>query len=67
MTLIGHSLGVVLHEHPVINAKTEQELQPGMLLAIEPAVRTDDGVTYHTEDLILVTDGDPQIVSRAGQ
>lgn len=67
MTLIGHSLGVVLHEHPVINAATEEPLQPGMLLAIEPAAATADGVFYHIEDLVLVTDGAPQIVSRAGE
>ncbi|MFN8513508.1 MAG: Xaa-Pro peptidase family protein [Thermomicrobiales bacterium] len=67
MTLIGHSLGVVLHEHPVINAATEEPLQPGMLLAIEPAVGTTGGVMYHIEDLVLVTDGEPQIVSRAGE
>lgn len=67
MTLIGHSLGVVLHEHPVINAATEEPLQPGMLLAIEPAVVTEGGAIYHIEDLVLVTDGEPRIVSRGGE
>ena len=63
--LIGHSLGVVLHEHPTINRVTAEIVQPGMLFCIEPASLAPDGNQYHIEDLVLATDAGPQIVSRA--
>lgn len=65
MTLVGHSLGVVLHEHPVLNAATEEPLQPGIVLCVEPATQDDAGDRYHIEDLLLVTEGEPEILSRA--
>lgn len=65
MTLVGHSLGVVLHEHPVLNAATAEPLQPGMVLCVEPATQDADGDRYHIEDLVLVADGEPRVLSRA--
>ncbi len=65
MPLLGHSLGVVLHEYPIINRVTDEPLQPGMLFCIEPASMTAGGDQYHIEDLVLVTESGPQIVSRA--
>lgn len=65
MPLLGHSLGVVLHEHPIINRVTEELIQPGMMFCIEPASMTARGDQYHIEDLVRITESGPQIVSRA--
>lgn len=67
MTLLGHSLGVVLHEYPIINSMTDEVIQPGMMFCIEPSCTTVDGARYHIEDLVLVTENGPEIVSRAGE
>ncbi|MBV7339581.1 Xaa-Pro peptidase family protein, partial [Chloroflexi bacterium TSY] len=60
---IGHSLGVGLHEFPVLHAQEETTLKPGMVLNIEPAVKDSQGFLYHIEDLFLVTEDDPQILT----
>ena len=60
---IGHSIGVGLHEHPVLRAGDETELLPGMLFNVEPAAVDSRGFLYHIEDLLLVTDGEPEIVT----
>lgn len=56
MPHIGHSFGVELHENPMLRPGDKTVLKPGMILNIEPMVKHASG-TYHTEDLILVTDG----------
>lgn len=66
MPHIGHSLGIGLHEAPIIKPHDGTELLPGMMLAIEPLHFEPTGERYHVEDLIEVTESDPRIVSRAG-
>lgn len=51
---IGHNMGVFIHEKPMLNPQTTIELQPGMVLAIEP-IHVQDGFIYHIEDELVVT------------
>ena len=60
---VGHGLGVGLHEYPVLHAGETAVIEPGMVLNIEPAVKDSQGYLYHLEDLLLVTEGEPQIVT----
>lgn len=64
MPHIGHSLGIVLHEEPMIQPYNAAPLEPGMVINIEP-LYVDADAAYHLEDLVLVTDGDPVILSDA--
>ena len=66
MAHIGHSLGIGLHEHPMISPRTDTLLAENMAIAIEPSCRNADGSRFHIEDLVIVRAGGPQIVSRAG-
>ena len=61
--VVGHSIGVTLHEHPVLRAEDETELKPGMLFNVEPATIDQEGFLYHVEDLLLVTEGEPEIIA----
>jgi Xaa-Pro aminopeptidase len=61
---IGHSLGLVLHERPILSPAETLALQKGMVLAIEPATRDSSG-KYHTEDLIEVTEDGYRLLSRS--
>jgi Xaa-Pro dipeptidase len=61
--VVGHSIGITLHEHPVLRAEDETELKPGMLFNVEPATIDSQGFLYHIEDLLLVTEGEPVIVT----
>ena len=60
---VGHGLGTGLHEYPVLNGREEAELVPGMVLCIEPAVFDSSGFLYHVEDLVLVTEGVPRVLT----
>lgn len=61
---IGHSLGIEMHEAPMINPYNHQELQPSMVFAIEPNHLVPGVEKYHVEDLVLVTSSGPRILSR---
>jgi Xaa-Pro dipeptidase len=67
---IGHGIGVGANEPPYIGetlpGATADEFVPNMLFALEPLVWVEDsgGVGVRIEDMILVTDDAPQVLSR---
>ena len=63
MPHIGHSLGVELHEAPIVEPKEKTVLQENMVFNIEPFFKDTQGQGYHVEDLILVTTQAPRILS----
>lgn len=56
MGLVGHSLGVELHESPVLRPGEAAPLLPGMVLNIEVSVMDEANTYYHLEDLLVVTE-----------
>ena len=68
---IGHGIGIGANEPPYIGedmpGATVYELQPNMVFAVEPLVWVPDvpgGGGVRIEDMVLVTDGDPRVLSR---
>jgi Xaa-Pro aminopeptidase len=61
---IGHSLGLCLHENPLINAVNQTYFEEDMVLAIEP-IYIYNGFFLHTEDLVLVTPKGGKVLSRS--
>lgn len=67
---IGHGIGVGANEPPYIgetlSGATAPVLEPNMVFAIEPLVWVEDsgGVGVRIEDMVLVTDGEPRVLSR---
>ena len=55
----GHSLGLNIHEHPIINAQETLPYEPGMITTVETRARWPGELGYHMEDLIEITDGAP--------
>jgi Xaa-Pro aminopeptidase len=55
MRFLGHGLGLSLHEEPFIAAHTDTVLEAGMVIAIEPVYKAEDGTGYHLEDNLIVT------------
>ncbi len=60
----GHGLGIGMHEFPVLHGRETAEIQPGMVLNLEPAVLDSQGFLYHLEDLFVVTETAPRILTR---
>lgn len=67
MRFLGHGLGLSLHEEPFIAGHTDSVLEAGMVIAIEPVYKADDGIGYHLEDNLIVTPtGVENMTSRFG-
>jgi Xaa-Pro dipeptidase len=68
---IGHGIGIGANEPPYIGetlpGSTAVELKPRMVFAVEPPVWVPDvrgGGGVRIEDMILITEGEPQVLSR---
>jgi Xaa-Pro aminopeptidase len=68
---IGHGVGIGANEPPYLGetlpGAPEYEFQPGMVLAVEPLIWVDGirgGGGVRLEEMVLVTEGDPHVMSR---
>ena len=59
---VGHGLGITLHEDPYISSYHEQELQAGMVLAIEPMFFS-NGEGYQLEEIVSVTTEGAELIT----
>ncbi|HVB65394.1 MAG TPA: Xaa-Pro peptidase family protein [Nitrolancea sp.] len=55
-SIIGHSIGMGLHESPQIYSWVQEPVLPGMTMMIEIGYNNYPNDSFHIEDLILVTD-----------
>lgn len=59
----GHGVGLDVHEFPRIAATSEDVLAPGMVVTVEPGVYIPGSWGIRIEDLLLVRDGAPAVLS----
>lgn len=64
MPHVGHSIGLSIHEMPMLSPTTNTELRAGMVMAIEPITITRDGI-FHVEDMIQITETGVRLLSPA--
>ena len=60
---LGHSIGLTGHEEPLLQPYDHTELAPGMLFAVEPRSRVREKERYHIEDLVLITEKGPEVLT----
>lgn len=63
---VGHSIGLELHEQPMLTQDATGVVESGMTFCIEaviPAVRMEVPVWYHFEQLVEIADGEPKRVA----
>ncbi|HIC88820.1 MAG TPA: aminopeptidase P family protein, partial [Anaerolineae bacterium] len=59
----GHGIGLEGHEVPLLTALDTTEFKPNMTICVETRVRWVQKEGYHIEDLILITDEGPKILT----
>ena len=60
VSFVGHGIGMVVDEFPVIAPKFEMLLEPGMVLAIEPKIAVPELGMVGVENTWLITDGEAE-------
>jgi Xaa-Pro aminopeptidase len=60
---LGHGVGLQVHEAPRLGKTAEGELVAGNAVTIEPGVYVPGHVGVRIEDLVIVTEGEPEILT----
>ncbi len=61
----GHSVGLMIHERPIIGPHETIPYEVGMVSTVETRVRWPGKIGYHMEDLFLITESGPELLSTA--
>lgn len=62
---VGHSIGLSVHEKPVLAPRSGMALQPGMVLCAEVVHRATETEFFHLEELVLVDSDCSVLLSRS--
>ena len=60
----GHGIGLETVEPPFVTPDDTTELQPGMVLCIEPKFRIEGVGGASIEYEVIVTDGEPEVITK---
>jgi len=62
---LGHSVGIEIHENPCFSPKAEGKVENGQVISVEPGIYIDGEFGVRIEDLVLISDGKAQVLSKS--
>jgi Xaa-Pro aminopeptidase len=62
---LGHGIGMIVHDRPVLSPQSNDILEPGMIVTIEPGIYISNWGGVRVEDDVLVTPNGGQILSKS--
>lgn len=60
---LGHGIGLQFHEAPWLHPASDEVLQPGMTVAVEPAIYIDGWGGFRIEDNIVITEQGCEVIT----
>ncbi len=61
----GHGLGLEVHEPPYLSGTSEEVLEPGMIVTVEPGIYLRDRFGLRLENDVLVTESGAEVLTHA--